>query len=125
MYLLKLVTLCFSLIIIITLLLQHLTFLQIKSLHEYHDLVFVKKCKLNSIGCKDTVALFNITNMSYNLRFFRELKESTCKTDYVLYSPVYRLRTEWNLSITKAELLDTLSISLFKVRVKAIVSKFE
>ena len=70
----------------------------LKSLHSYHDLLFVKRIlgsSLPNLGdC--LVKLFPFRINSFNTRSHRELFETNTSRDYIFHSSVFRLRRVWN-----------------------------
>jgi len=70
----------------------------IKSLHDYYDLLLVNKILEYSVpnSVNPLIDLFPIRVNKFNTRSHRELVELNSNRDYVYYSPLFRLRRNWN-----------------------------
>lgn len=72
----------------------------IKSLHEYYDLLLIKKIlskSQDSSFSNDPLSnLFRARVLNYNFRSKRQLIEIDTNKDYIFYSVIFRLRRAWN-----------------------------
>lgn len=97
----------------------------IKSLHDYHDLLFVRKIlslPLPNVG--DTlIKLFPLRENRFNTRRHRDLLEFNSNRDYVYHSVIFRLRRSWNLLNANVKL--SASMNDFKNLLFQNVCKFK
>lgn len=88
----------------------------VKSIHNYNDILFVRKALYDSFNCLDIVNLFYKREIKYAFREPRVLTECTASSNIVFHSSVFRLRRLWNS--TDKDIQDTLTDNLFKKRLK-------
>lgn len=97
----------------------------IKSLHDYYDLLLMKKIMFhnsNGLFTSSLADLFLLNSNSLNLRNKRELKEFHTNKNYIFHSAIFRLRRSWNK--LSDNMRHKMKISIYKKSVYDMVSKF-
>ena len=92
----------------------------IKSLHDYYDILFVKKSMQAGALLS---SLFLLRENRYNTRGHRQLEEKSTNKDYVFHSSLFRLRRVWNLLDINIKGCDKLGD--FKSCLRDFIYKFE
>ena len=94
----------------------------IKSIHDYNDIILTFKILNNSISSKSLLDHFKVRQISYNIRNFREIKESNSNSNYAFNSSITRLRRTWNKLPERIKSIN--SLFTFKVKAKEFCFKF-
>ena len=94
----------------------------IKSIHDYNDIILTFKILNNSISSSSLLDHFKVRQISYNIRNFREIKESNSNSNYAFNSSITRLRRTWNKLPDRIKSMNNLFT--FKVKAKEFCFKF-
>lgn len=96
----------------------------VKSLHIYHDLLFVRKVTLNLINSECIMNLFVKRDVPYELRLVREMREMNTNKNFIYYSSVPRLRRKWNKIVIPSDIYCIGNLGVFKKKLKELVNRY-